>query len=112
MLENKRWFAAPDVPTIDEAGVPGLHMTFWHGLWAVKGTPKEVVDKLNAAVVDALADPAVRQKLVELGHEVAAKEQQRPAALRAYHKADIDKWGPMIKAANAAAGTGTPANPR
>ena len=112
VLTQKRWFAAPDVPTIDEAGVPGLHFPFWHGLWTVKGTPKDAVDKLNAAVADALADPAVRQKLVELGHEVAAKEQQGPAALRAYHKADIDKWAPMIKATNAAAGTGTPAAPR
>jgi tripartite-type tricarboxylate transporter receptor subunit TctC len=110
VLQNKRWFAAPDVPTIDEAGVPGLHFPFWHGLWTVKGTPKDVVDKLNAAVVEALADPAVRQRLVEMGHEVAAKDQQTPAALRAFHKADIDKWAPMIKAANAAAGT-APANP-
>ena len=103
VLQNKRWFAAPDVPTIDEAGVPGLHFPFWHGMWAPKGTPKSVVDKLNAAVVDALADPAVRAKLTELGHEVAAREQQSPEALRKYHKADIDKWAPMIKAANAAA---------
>ena len=105
VLQNKRWFAAPDVPTIDEAGVPGLHFPFWHGMWAPKGTPKSVVDKLNAAVVDALADPAVRAKLTELGHEVAAREQQSPEALRKYHKADIDKWAPMIKAANAAANT-------
>jgi len=72
-------------------------------MWAPKGTPKSVVDKLNAAVVDALTDPAVRAKLTELGHEVAAREQQSPEALRKYYKADIDKWAPMIKAANAAA---------
>jgi len=103
VLQNKRWFAAPDVPTIDEAGVPGLHFPFWHGLWAPKGTPKDVVAKLNAAVVEALTDPAVRAKFTELGHEVASREQQTPEALRAFHKADIDKWAPMIKAANAAA---------
>ena len=103
VLQNKRWFAAPDVPTIDEAGVPGLHFPFWHGIWAPKGTPNDAVARLNAAVVDALADPAVRAKFAELGHEVASREQQTPEALRAFHKADIDKWAPMIKAANEAA---------
>ena len=99
VLANKRWFAAPDVPTIDEAGVPGVHIPFWHGLWAPKGTPKDVIDKLNAAVVEALADPAVRQRLTELGHEVAprASRLRRPARL---HKAEIDKWWPIIKAAD------------
>ena len=100
VLTQKRWFAAPDVPMIDEAGVPGLHFPFWHGLWAPKGTPKDIVAKLNAAVVDALADPAVRQRLTELGHEIAPREQQSPAALAAYHKAEIEKWWPIIKAAN------------
>jgi tripartite-type tricarboxylate transporter receptor subunit TctC len=100
VLGHKRWFAAPDVPMIDEAGVPGLHFPFWHGLWAPKGTPKEIIATLNAAVVDALADPAVRQRLTELGHEIAPREQQSPAALAAYHKAEIEKWWPIIKAAN------------
>ena len=100
VLSQKRWFAAPDVPTIDEAGVPGLHFPFWHGLWAPKGTPKDVVATLNAAVVDALADPAVRQRFNDLGHEIAPREQQTPEALRAYHKAEIGKWWPIIKAAN------------
>ena len=100
VLTQKRWFAAPDVPMIDEAGVPGLHFPFWHGLWAPKGTPKDIVATLNAAVVDALADPAVRQRLTELGHEIAPREQQSPAALAAYHKAEIEKWWPIIKAAN------------
>jgi tripartite-type tricarboxylate transporter receptor subunit TctC len=100
VLTQKRWFAAPDVPTIDEAGVPGLHFPFWHGLWAPKGTPKDVIATLNAAVVDALADPAVRQRLTDLGHEIAPREQQSPAALAAYHKAEIEKWWPIIKAAN------------
>ena len=100
VLTQKRWFAAPDVPTIDEAGVPGLHFPFWHGLWAPKGTPKDVIATLNGAVVDALADPAVRQRLTDLGHEIAPREQQSPAALAAYHKAEIEKWWPIIKAAN------------
>jgi tripartite-type tricarboxylate transporter receptor subunit TctC len=100
VLTQKRWFAAPDVPMIDEAGVPGLHFPFWHGLWAPKGTPRDIVATLNAAVVDALADPAVRQRLTELGHEIAPRDQQSPAALAAYHKAEIEKWWPIIKAAN------------
>jgi tripartite-type tricarboxylate transporter receptor subunit TctC len=100
VLTQKRWFAAPEVPMIDEAGVPGLHMPFWHGLWAPKGTPKDVIATLNGAVVDALADPTVRQRLTELGHEIVPREQQSPAALAAYHKAEIEKWWPIIKAAN------------
>ncbi len=100
VLTGKRWFAAPDVPTIDEAGVPGLHFPFWHGLWAPKGTPKDVIAKLNAAAVEALADAGVRQRFNELGHEIAPREQQTPEALAAYHKAEIDKWWPIIKAAN------------
>ena len=100
VLTQKRWFAAPDVPMIDEAGVPGLHMPFWHGLWAPKGTPKDIIATLNGAVVDALADPAVRQRLTDLGHEIAPREQQSPAALGAYHKAEIEKWWPIIKEAN------------
>jgi tripartite-type tricarboxylate transporter receptor subunit TctC len=100
VLTEKRWFAAPDVPTIDEAGVPGLHFPFWHAIWAPKGTPKDVIAKLNAAIVETLADPGVRQRFNELGHEIAPREQQSPAALAAYHKAEIDKWWPIIKAAN------------
>jgi tripartite-type tricarboxylate transporter receptor subunit TctC len=100
VLTQKRWFAAPDVPTIDEAGVPGLHFPFWHAIWAPKGTPKDVIARLNAAVVETLADPGVRQRFNELGHEIAPREQQSPAALGAYHKAEIDKWWPIIKAAN------------
>ena len=100
VLTQKRWFAAPDVPTIDEAGVPGLHFPFWHAIWAPKGTPKDVIAKLNVAVVETLADPGVRQRFNELGHEIAPREQQSPAALAAYHKAEIEKWWPIIKAAN------------
>jgi len=100
VLTEKRWFAAPDVPTIDEAGVPGLHFPFWHAIWAPKGTPKDVIARLNAAVVETLADAGVRQRFNELGHEIAPRERQSPAALGAYHKAEIDKWWPIIKAAN------------
>ena len=100
VLTEKRWFAAPDVPTIDEAGVPGLHFPFWHAIWAPRYTPKDVIARLNAAVVETLADPGVRQRFNELGHEIAPREQQSPAALAAYHKAEIDKWWPIIKAAN------------
>jgi tripartite-type tricarboxylate transporter receptor subunit TctC len=100
LLTQKRWFAAPDVPTIEEAGVPGVHFPFWHGLWAPKGTPKEIVAALNAAVVDALADPEVRQRYTDVGHEIAPREQQTPEGLYVYHKAEIEKWWPIIKAAN------------
>ncbi len=100
VLTEKRWFAAPDVPTIDEAGVPGLHFPFWHGLWAPKSTPKDIIATLNAAVVDALADPAAQQRFKDLGHEVVPRTQQTPHALAAYHKAEIEKWWPIIKAAN------------
>jgi tripartite-type tricarboxylate transporter receptor subunit TctC len=100
VLTEKRWFAAPDVPTIDEAGVPGLHFPFWHGMWAPKGTPQDIIARLHAAVGDALADAGVRQRFNELGHEIVPREQQSPGALAAFHKAEIDKWWPIIKAAN------------
>ena len=98
VLTKTRWSAAPDAPTIEETGVPGLQMTFWHGLWAPKGTPGDVVAKLNAAVVSALADPTVRARLADLGQEVAPREQQTPGALAAHHKAEIEKWSPIINA--------------
>ncbi len=75
-------------------------MSYWHGLWAPRGTAKDIVDKLNAAVVEALADPGVRHRLAELGQQVYPRERQTPEALAALQKADIDKWWPMIKAAN------------
>jgi len=99
IMGDARWSAAPDVPTIDEAGVPGLHLSFWQAFWAPKTTPKTVIDRLNAAVVAALADPAVRARLVDLGQQLPAREQQTPEALAAFHKAEIEKWWPIIKAA-------------
>ena len=100
VLSNQRWWAAPNVPTMDEAGVPGLYSSFWHGLWAPKGTPKEIVAKLNAAIVEALADPAVKQRMRDIGQEVWPREQQTPQALAAYQAKEIEKWWPIIKAAN------------
>jgi tripartite-type tricarboxylate transporter receptor subunit TctC len=84
---------------VDEAGAPGLHIAIWHGFWASKGTPKNVIAKLNAAVRDSLADPAVRQRFADMGQEIPAPEQQTPAALAALQKAEIDKWWPIIKTA-------------
>jgi tripartite-type tricarboxylate transporter receptor subunit TctC len=89
----------PDVPTVDEAGAPGLHMSLWYGFWAPAGTPKEIVVKLTAAVQDALGDPAVRERLTGLGMEIPTREQQTPEGLAARQKADIDKWTPVIRAA-------------
>jgi tripartite-type tricarboxylate transporter receptor subunit TctC len=100
VMTKDRWPALPDVPTTDEIGAPGMHISFWHGLWVPKGTPQDVVAKLNAAVVDTLADPAVRKRLTDLGQVIATREEQTPAALAAHHKAEIEKWWPIIKGAN------------
>jgi tripartite-type tricarboxylate transporter receptor subunit TctC len=100
VTSDKRLESAPDVPTTDEAGLPGFHMTLWSGLWVPKGTPKEIVTKLNAAAVDALTDPAVRKQLENLGLQMPPKDQLAPEALGAWQKAEIQKWWPMLKAAN------------
>jgi tripartite-type tricarboxylate transporter receptor subunit TctC len=94
-----RLAVAPDIPTVDEAGLPKFYVSLWHGLWAPKGTPKEIVAKLNAAVVAALAEPQVRQRLADIGQETFPREQQNPAALAEMQRAEIDKWWPIIKAA-------------
>ena len=100
MLSRSRWATAPDVPTAEEVGVSGLDMPFWHGFWAPKGAPKDIIAKLNAAVRDAFADPTVKQKLAELGQDIPPVAQQTPEALGVYHKAELDRWVPVIKAAN------------
>jgi tripartite-type tricarboxylate transporter receptor subunit TctC len=100
VMAKSRWAAAPDTPTIDEAGVPGLYASFWHGLWAPKGTPQDVVAKLQGAVVEALADPAVQQRFTEIGQVAWPHDKQSPEGLAAQQKAEIDKWWPIIKAAN------------
>jgi tripartite-type tricarboxylate transporter receptor subunit TctC len=92
--------AAPQVPTVDEAGLPGFYASLWLGLWLPKSTSKDVLTKLNSAVIEALADPAVRQRLADIGQSVPPREEQTPEALRAYQKAEIEKWWPIIKAAN------------
>jgi tripartite-type tricarboxylate transporter receptor subunit TctC len=100
ITDEKRIDSAPDVPTTDEAGLPGFHMTLWSGLWVPKGTPKDIVAKLNAAVVDALNDPAVRKQLENLGLQMPPADRLSPEALGAWQKAEIAKWWPMIKAAD------------
>jgi tripartite-type tricarboxylate transporter receptor subunit TctC len=100
VMSKERWPGAPDVPTMDEVGVSGMYISFWNGLWVPKGTPGEIVAKLNSAIVDALADPTVRQRLTELGHVIATREEQTPQALAAFHKSEIETWWPIIKAAN------------
>jgi tripartite-type tricarboxylate transporter receptor subunit TctC len=99
VMAKSRWAAVPDTPTSDEGGVPGLYASFWHGLWAPKGTPKNIVAKLDAAVVEILADPTVRQRFIELGQEPWPRDKQSPEALAAQQKVEIEKWWPIIKAA-------------
>jgi tripartite-type tricarboxylate transporter receptor subunit TctC len=94
-----RLASAPDIPTVDEAGLPGFHMSVWHALWVPKGTPRDVIAKLNAASREALADPAIRKQLQDLGQEIPSLDQQTPEGLRAHQRAEIDKWWPIIKAA-------------
>jgi tripartite-type tricarboxylate transporter receptor subunit TctC len=97
---SSRFPAAPEIPSVDELGLPGIHILGWFALFAPKGTPAAIVNKLNAAVVEALADPNVRARLENLGQEIFPREQQTPEALAAYHKVEIEKWWPIIKAAN------------
>jgi tripartite-type tricarboxylate transporter receptor subunit TctC len=97
---KRRLAAAPDIPTVDEAGLPGFYFSRWHGLWVPRGTPKNIVAKLNAAVVDALADPGVGSRLADLGQEIFPRDQQTPEALGSFQRAEIEKWWPIVKAAN------------
>ena len=100
VTDDKRVSSAADIPTVDEAGLPGFHMTLWSGLWVPKDTPREIVAKLNAATVDALNDPLVRKQLENLGLQMPPKNQLTPEALGAWQKAEIAKWWPMIRDAN------------
>jgi tripartite-type tricarboxylate transporter receptor subunit TctC len=94
-----RLSAAPDIPTVDEAGLPGLYVSVWFGIWAPKGTPHDIVAKINSAMQSSLVDPAVRQRLGDLGQEITPREQQTPEALAAFHRAEAEKWWPLVKAA-------------
>jgi tripartite-type tricarboxylate transporter receptor subunit TctC len=98
-LSAQRSASMADIPTADETGVPGLYMSGWFGFWAPKGTPKEIIAKLNAATVEALADPAIQKRFSDLGLDVASREQQTPEGLAAFQKAEIAKWWPIIKEA-------------
>jgi tripartite-type tricarboxylate transporter receptor subunit TctC len=99
VMAKARWAEAPDTPTGDESGVAGLYASFWHGLWAPKATPANVIAKLDGAVIESLADPAVHQRFIELGQEPWPRDKQTPDGLAAQQKAEIEKWWPIIKAA-------------
>ena len=99
-LSPNRSASMPDIPTSDEGGVPGLYMSGWFGFFAPRSTPKDIIDKINSAMVQVLADPAVRTRFAELGLDVASREQQTPEGLAAFQTAEIEKWWPIIRAAN------------
>jgi tripartite-type tricarboxylate transporter receptor subunit TctC len=99
IMARTRYFAAPDIPTADEAGLPGIYVSNWHALWAPKGVPGEIILRLNAAVMSALADPTVRQHIADLGMEIVPRAQQTPNALAVFQKAEVEKWSPIIRAA-------------
>jgi tripartite-type tricarboxylate transporter receptor subunit TctC len=100
IASKQRLASAPSIPTADEAGLPGFYASNWRGLWAPKGTSKDVIAKLSDATMQALADADVRKRFAELGQEISPREQQTPEALAAHHKAEIERWWPVIKAAN------------
>jgi tripartite-type tricarboxylate transporter receptor subunit TctC len=99
VTDKSRIPGAPEIPTVDEADLPGFYMTVWHALWVSRATPKPIVMRLNSAIVDTLADPAVRKRLTDMAQEIPSRDQQTPEYLGAYHKAEIEKWWPLIKAA-------------
>jgi tripartite-type tricarboxylate transporter receptor subunit TctC len=100
VASTNRLATAPEIPSVDEVGLPGFHLSVWQGLWAPRGTSKDIIGKLNTAARDAMADNAVRQRFADLGLEPPPLEQQSPEALAAYQQAEINKWWPIIKAAN------------
>ena len=97
VTQSTRLSVAPDIPTVDEAGMPGYYMAVWHGLWVPRSTPSGVVARLNSAMVDAAADDGVRKRLTDLGQEILPRDKQTPEALGAHQKAEIEKWWPLIK---------------
>ena len=99
VMTKTRWSAAPEVPTTDESGLPGLYYSTWHGTWAPKGTPADIVDKLNAAANAAMADAEVQKRIAALGMDLPPKEQTTPAGFAAFHKAEVEKWYPIVRAA-------------
>jgi tripartite-type tricarboxylate transporter receptor subunit TctC len=100
VMSQNRMAGAPDIPTVDEAGLPGFYNSTWFAVWAPRGTPKQVLGKLNATIVDTLADPGVRSRFAELAQEIFPAELQTPEALGAHQKAEIEKWWQIVKAAN------------
>jgi len=100
VADSKRLASAPDIPTVDEAGAPGVYVIAWFGLWMPKGTPKDVIEKFGDAAREALADPAVKARLADLGQDVPPPEMQTSEALGAFYKAEIEKWWPIIRGAN------------
>ena len=96
---KERLKVMPDIPTVDEAGLPGLYIAVWHGLWAPKGMPAGATARLSAAAIEALADPKVRERFISLGQEIPEPAEQTPQALRAHHEAEIKLWWPLIKTA-------------
>ena len=99
VTSKTRQAIAPEIPTTDEAGLPGLYTAIWHGIWGPKGLPREIIMKLNAAIVESLTDDALRKRFADLGQEIPPREEQTPQALAAHHKAEIEKWWPLMRAA-------------
>jgi tripartite-type tricarboxylate transporter receptor subunit TctC len=98
VMSKSRWFAAPNEPSADEAGVPGLYVGTWHGLWMPKGTPDDVIARVNAAARAAMNDPGVKQRIADLGMNLPPREIETPAAFAAFHKSEVEKWYPIVKA--------------